>query len=146
MAQVDERTARRVARQETDCYKRALSGVYGDEERENAEYYGLSGLAFTRRETRRGWLIYDLCTNTEHFEPFEWKWKNKVSRRVITFKPRSRARLVIRTIGEPIGLPSPVVLGEIIGLREDAILFHPDGERFPHRIPHRNVVHAEEVI
>ena len=53
-AAVDEATARRSAREERDSYETALSGAWGDAERQRAELLGLDGIAYELWEEGRG--------------------------------------------------------------------------------------------
>lgn len=69
-AMVDERTARKVAAEERDAYEAALLGVYGEAERTKAEREGLSGIAIYMKETRTGWLVFDLITERWSEWPF----------------------------------------------------------------------------
>jgi len=62
---VSEWIARRVAEQEKVSITHALSGAWGDREKLRAERLGLRGIAELREETKKGWLILDLCTE-EH--------------------------------------------------------------------------------
>ena len=63
-AQVDERTARRVAEDEKHGYGRSLAGVYGQTELTRAEQLGNSGIVEARWEQARpsGWLVQDMLT------------------------------------------------------------------------------------
>lgn len=64
-ALVSEFIANRVAEQEKRGHEQALSGAWGDREKLRAERLGLRGVAELREETKKGWLIFDLCTE-EH--------------------------------------------------------------------------------
>lgn len=59
---VSEFIALRVAEQEKRGHEQALSGAWGDREKLRAERLGLRGVAELREETKKGWLIFDLCT------------------------------------------------------------------------------------
>lgn len=64
-ALVSEFIAHRVAEQEKNGHEQALSGFWGDQQKLRAERLGLRGVAELREETKKGWLIFDLCTE-EH--------------------------------------------------------------------------------
>lgn len=61
-ALVHETIALRVAEEEKRGHEHALSGAWGDAQKLRAERLGLRGIAEYREETRKGWLILDLCT------------------------------------------------------------------------------------
>ena len=67
-AMVDERTARRVARQEADAYPAHLEGWYGPEAATDARERGLAGIVLFEIEHRSGWVIYDLLTRAWTFQ------------------------------------------------------------------------------
>jgi len=68
-AQVDERTARRVAEDEKHGYGRSLAGVYGLKEQQRAEQLGNAGIVEARWEQARpsGWLVQDMLTSEIFF-------------------------------------------------------------------------------
>ena len=53
-AAVDEATALRVAEQERDGHEQALSGAWGEDERERAVQLGLTGIVYTLHEDGSG--------------------------------------------------------------------------------------------
>jgi hypothetical protein len=61
-AAVPEHIAREVAKQEKDAYEAALTGMYGEEYRRLAQAKGMDGVAIYMKETRTGWLVFDLIT------------------------------------------------------------------------------------
>lgn len=70
-AQVHEGIAVRVAKQEAEAYRdHYLSGLYGADAKAEAEKNGLDFIAFTMRETRKGWEAYDLLTGKLWLLPY----------------------------------------------------------------------------
>lgn len=63
--------AEQVAREERRAYECHLEGIYGDDKKREAEENGLGLIAFTMKETRKGWVVVDLITDEEHFWPFK---------------------------------------------------------------------------
>lgn len=70
-AMVDERTALRVARDETEGHHRAMEGAYGETEIERAKREGLFGVAEQVTERADAWIVLDLCTGDRYVRPFE---------------------------------------------------------------------------
>jgi len=70
-ALVNSQIANRVAAQEQRSYNDHLEGVYGAELQRKAEQDGLALIAFTMKETRKGWEVEDLITGEKHFWPFK---------------------------------------------------------------------------
>lgn len=70
-AMVNPRIAHHVARQERESYEHHLEGIYGEHNKQKAEAEGLGLIAFTMRETRKGWEVEDLITGEKHFWPFK---------------------------------------------------------------------------
>jgi hypothetical protein len=71
---VDLRTASKVARDEKEFYEYALSGTWGQKEKERAEREGLKGIAeqilSERRQNRQnGFVVRDLITGEEYWRP-----------------------------------------------------------------------------
>jgi len=68
---VDGKTAERVAKEETRFIEHALSGAWGEKQKERARLLGLRGIAEQRVERgtgrKRGWEIHDLCTGERFF-------------------------------------------------------------------------------
>lgn len=63
-AQVDQRTAERVAVQEREGYQRALEGFYGEEAQREAEALGLAGIVWTSHEVGSKLNKRDVLTGT----------------------------------------------------------------------------------
>ena len=67
-AVVDEATAQRVAREERDAYEHALTGAWGEAERQRAELLGVSSIVYSLHEDGSGrrfrWVQADLITDT----------------------------------------------------------------------------------
>jgi hypothetical protein len=61
-AQVPESLALRVARQELDGHTRALSGIYGEKEQQDAVNLGLRGIVYLVTEKGRHIIVQDLIT------------------------------------------------------------------------------------
>jgi hypothetical protein len=61
-AQVDRKTALRVAGQEIDGYQRAIEGAYGEEERKHALAVGTSGIVEEREVFAHHYLAIDCIT------------------------------------------------------------------------------------
>lgn len=70
-AMVSERIAFMVAEDEKRGHEAALSGAWGDTQKLRAEALGLRGVSEYREETRRGWLIQDLCTGEHLLKLYE---------------------------------------------------------------------------
>jgi len=69
-AQVSEDIARKVVEDEKHFYDIALSGVYGEEKRAQAERDGLDGIVYTMTEHSQHWLVCDLITGRVRVKPF----------------------------------------------------------------------------
>jgi len=68
-AQVTLRIADQVAREEQTAHARALTGIYGDEERERAAQ-GLRGISEEVSERADAWIVRDLITGERFVRPF----------------------------------------------------------------------------
>jgi hypothetical protein len=64
-AMVDERIARRVVQQERQAYEDALSGAWGEKERQTAEKLGLEGIVEEVREKSGALHVLDLITGSK---------------------------------------------------------------------------------
>lgn len=69
-AMVTGPTAAMVAADEREAHRRALTGVYGDAERDRAERDGLRGISEYVREVAGCWLVHDLITDEHYVRPF----------------------------------------------------------------------------
>lgn len=74
-AMVDHDTAERVAQEERTAYERALTGIYGEEDKLKAETMGLNGIAEAVTERRGGFDVIDMITG-QHRRREETKAKN----------------------------------------------------------------------
>lgn len=73
-AMVDMRTASKVALDEKEFYEYALSGTWGQAEKERAEREGLKGIAEQilrekRQNRQNGFVVRDLITGEEYWRP-----------------------------------------------------------------------------
>lgn len=69
-AAVPERIARQVAKEEREAYQHSLDGVHGRDRAQQAEREGLAGIAIYMKETRTGWVVFDLITERWSEWPF----------------------------------------------------------------------------
>lgn len=71
-AQVDEATARRVAREEDQARERALTGIYGERAQAAAGLRQLCGIVYAWTEKGKGARVEDLITGeVKEFRRFE---------------------------------------------------------------------------
>jgi hypothetical protein len=69
-AQVDRKTAERVAVEERASYQHYLDGVYGAEEAERARTLGLGGIAESYAEVKGNMHVHDLITDKRWLRRF----------------------------------------------------------------------------
>lgn len=68
-AQVDQKTALRVARQETQAILGYLEGIYGEEAQQKAQRLGLEWIVYSLTETSRVLIYFDIITGVMLTKP-----------------------------------------------------------------------------
>jgi hypothetical protein len=118
-AQVDERTALRVAEEERRSYEHYLEGVYGEDNKTMAETKGLRGVVELLSEKGKGWDVLDVCLGEEFRRPFHVKVKVQ-GLKAVTVKRKDK---IVYRLGPPLSEGGTLPLRATVDdLRPDALV------------------------
>ena len=96
-APVDERTAWRVAAEESDAYQDICAGICGDAQRRRAIDLGLAGIVEYREERAEGWIVDDIITGERFFRVAQdYKQRTPDQARLRIFRLRSKYHVDVR--------------------------------------------------